>query len=71
MQPRLEAVFEQLGWQTRYNLRSMRGEWSTDSRCKTWKPVRPTAWRRRSGEIIAETFSYRTVKEGKKALSAR
>ena len=62
----LEAVFEQLGWQTRYNLRSMRGEWSTDSGA-TWKSTTDRMEKKKRREI-AETFSYRTVKEGKKVI---
>ena len=62
----MEAVFEQLGWQTRYNLRSMRGEWSTDNGT-TWAST-TDRMEQKYRRIIAETFSYRTVKEGKKII---
>ena len=62
----LEAVFEQLGWQTRYNLRSMRAEWSTDNG-STWESTTDRLEKKKRREI-AETFSYRTVKEGKKII---
>ena len=62
----MEAVFEQLGWKTRYNLRSMRCEWSTDNGT-TWESTSDRL-EKKYRRIIAETFSYRTVKEGKKII---
>ena len=55
-----------MGWQTRYNLRSMRAEWSTDNG-STWKSTTDRMEKKKRREI-AETFSYRTVKEGKKII---
>ena len=62
----LETVFEQLGWQTRYNLRSMRAEWSTDSGA-TWESTTDRMEKKKRREI-SETFFYRSVKEGRKII---
>ena len=60
----LELVFEKLGWRVRYNLRSMRCDWSLDGG-STWGST-TDRMEKKLRRIIAETFSYRTVKDGKK-----
>ena len=55
-----------MGWQVRYNLRSMRCDWSLDSGA-TWSSTTDRLEKKRR-RTIAETFTYRTVKDGKKAI---
>ena len=62
----LEGVFEQSGWKVRYNLRSMRCDFSLDGGV-TWGSTNDRA-EKKLRRIIAETFSYRSVKEGKKII---
>ena len=62
----LEEVFERLGWQVRYNLRSMRCDWSLDAGA-TWGSTTDRAEKKRR-RTIAETFSYNSVEEGKKII---
>ena len=60
----LEEVFERQGWQVRYNLRSMRCDWSLDAGV-TWGSTTDRLEKKRR-RTIAETYTYRTVKDGKK-----
>ena len=62
----LEEVFARQGWKVRYNLRSMRCDWSLDAGA-TWSSTtdRDEKKRRRT---IAETFFYNSVKEGKNVI---
>ena len=60
----LEEVFERLGWRIRYNLRSMCCDWSLDGG-STWGSTNDRLEKKRR-RTIAETFTYRTVKDGKK-----
>ena len=62
----LEEVFVRLGWQVRYNLRSMRCDWSLDAGAN-WGSTTDRAEKKRR-RTIAETFSYNSVKEGKKIV---
>ena len=62
----LEEVFERQGWQVRYNQRSMRCDWSLDAGA-TWGSTTDRAEKKRR-RTIAETFSYNSVKEGKKII---
>ena len=62
----LEEVLFRLGWQVRYNLRSMRCDWSLDAG-GTWGSTTDRAEKKRR-RTIAETFSYNSVKEGKKIV---
>ena len=62
----LETVFEQLGWQTRHNLRSMRCEWSVDSGT-TWAST-TDRMEKKFRRTIAETYSYHCTRDGKKAI---
>ena len=62
----LEKVFERQGWQVRYNQRSMRCDWSLDAGA-TWGSTTDRAEKKRR-RTIAETFSYNSVKEGKKII---
>ena len=62
----METVLDKLGWRTRYNLRSMRAEWSTDAG-NTWAST-TDRMEKKLRRTIAETFSYRTVKEGRKVI---
>ena len=61
----LEHVFERQGWRVRYNLRSMRCDWSLDAGV-TWGSTTDRLEKKRR-RTIAETFTYRTVKDGKKS----
>ena len=62
----LESVFEQMGWKARYNQRSMRCDWSLDAGA-TWGSTNDRLEKKRR-RTIAETFTYRSVKEGKKVV---
>ena len=62
----LESVFEQMGWKARYNQRSMRCDWSLDAGA-TWGSTNDRLEKKRR-RTIAETFTYRSVKEGKKVI---
>ena len=62
----LESVFEQLGWKARYNQRAMRCDWSVDGGA-TWGSTNDRLEKKRR-RTISETFSYRSVKEGKKVI---
>ena len=60
----LEHVFERQGWRVRYNLRSMRCDWSLDAGV-TWGSTTDRLEKKRR-RTIAETFSYHSMKDGKK-----
>ena len=62
----LEEILKRLGWMVRYNQRAMRCDWSLDAGA-TWGSTTDRT-EKKLRRIIAETFAYRTVREGQKVV---